>query len=128
MDCISLLRCDAPSAQWAFPEQKCNPFAVDVWCLAYLVRGLFTEGFELDPPHEIDGFEFLHELLADMSDEDPAKRPTMDKVVNRFTKIKSGFSEWKLRSRFVWDKKPFVQQLYFTLDAYPSYPLSVVSN
>jgi len=83
--------------EWAFPEQKCSPFAVDVWCPAYLVRGLFTEGFELDLPHKIDGFEFLHQLLVDMSDEDPAKRPAMDEVVNRFTKIKSGFSEWKLR-------------------------------
>jgi hypothetical protein len=38
-------------------------------------------------------------LVADMVQEDPEKRPTMDEVVNRFTEIKSRLSTWKLRSR-----------------------------
>ncbi|KAJ7852533.1 hypothetical protein B0H13DRAFT_1904580 [Mycena leptocephala] len=36
-----------------------------------------------------------------MTDEDPAQRPTMDEVVERFAKIRNGLSSRKLRSRVV---------------------------
>jgi hypothetical protein len=42
----------------------------------------------------------MHSLVADMVNEDPAKRPSMDEVVQRFSVIKAGLSEWTLRSRF----------------------------
>jgi len=45
------------------------------------------------------GFEFMESLVADMVKSDPAKRPTMDEVVARFSKIRSKLSTWKLRSR-----------------------------
>ncbi|KAJ7724555.1 kinase-like domain-containing protein [Mycena metata] len=122
--------------EWAFPEQKCNPFAVDVWCLAYTIRGWFTEGFELDEPHKVKGLEFMHGLLADMSQDDPANRPTMDVVVDRFTRIRAGLSEWKLRSRFTWEKRFFLleipqvarhwaQQLSFVVKRIPAIPSAV---
>jgi hypothetical protein len=41
----------------------------------------------------------MEALIADMVQEDPKKRPTMDEVVNRFAEIKSRLSTWKLRSR-----------------------------
>ncbi|KAJ7162165.1 hypothetical protein C8R46DRAFT_1353178 [Mycena filopes] len=111
--------------EWAFSDQ-CNPFPVDVWCLASFLRGHFTEGFERLPPRKIEGFEFMHPVLEDMSHEDPAKRPTMDVVVARFTGLKAGLSEWKLRSRVIWEKrspvldpirlaKHWAQQLYFAI-------------
>ncbi|KAJ7831886.1 hypothetical protein B0H13DRAFT_2256562 [Mycena leptocephala] len=69
--------------EFAFPDQKCNPFAVDVWRLGFLVQTYFTQ--------KRRGFEFMHSLVADMINEDPAKRPSMDEVVQ---------CEWTLRSRF----------------------------
>ncbi|KAJ7640581.1 hypothetical protein B0H17DRAFT_1148959 [Mycena rosella] len=47
--------------EWAFPDQQCNP----------LTR------FGLSEKSPILGFEFMHELVADMCPEDPAKRPSM---------------------------------------------------
>ncbi|KAJ7816970.1 kinase-like domain-containing protein [Mycena olivaceomarginata] len=95
--------------EWAFPDQKCNPFAVDVWCLGHMIRAHFTEGFSLMYRKKIEGLEFMHELVADMSQEDPAKRPTMDDVVTRFSGLRAGLSEWKLRSRFT-HKRPSVME------------------
>jgi hypothetical protein len=45
------------------------------------------------------GFDFIKPLIADMTQEDPAKRPTMNEVVTRFSEIKGKLSTWKLRSR-----------------------------
>ena len=38
-------------------------------------------------------------LIADMTQEDPQKRPTVQEVVSRFAEIRRGLSIWKLRSR-----------------------------
>ena len=40
-------------------------------------------------------------LIADMTLDDPTKRPTAQEVVSRFEGIKRGLSVWKLRSRIV---------------------------
>jgi len=47
------------------------------------------------------GFEFIEGLVADMVQDDPQKRPSMDEVVSRFDQIRNGLSSWKLRSRIV---------------------------
>jgi hypothetical protein len=47
------------------------------------------------------GFDFMIHLVADMVQDDPAKRPTIDEVVSRFDDIQHGLSSWKLRSRVV---------------------------
>ncbi|KAJ7902366.1 kinase-like domain-containing protein [Mycena leptocephala] len=86
--------------EFAFPDQQCNPFAVDVWRLGFLVQTYFTEGSVSNSTKKRRGFEFMHSLVADMINEDPAKRPSMDEVVQRFSVIKVGLSEWTLRSRF----------------------------
>jgi len=44
-------------------------------------------------------------LIADMVQEDPTKRPTMDEVVSRFSEIRNKLSTWKLRSRLVRKKE-----------------------
>ena len=41
----------------------------------------------------------MESLVADMIKTDPAKRPTMDEVVVRFSKIRNKLGTWKLRSR-----------------------------
>ena len=43
----------------------------------------------------------MEPLIADMTQEDPQKRPTAQEVVSRFAEIRRGLSFWKLRSRVV---------------------------
>ena len=47
----------------------------------------------------------MNVLIADMVQEDPKKRPTMDEVVARFSEIKNKLSVWKLRSRLIHKKE-----------------------
>ncbi|KAJ7700228.1 hypothetical protein B0H14DRAFT_3034218 [Mycena olivaceomarginata] len=106
--------------EFSFKDKKCNPFAVDVWCLGFLVQVYFTKGSDFYETKKMLGFEFMDELVADMVQEDPAKRPSMDEVVRRFTHIKARLSRWKLRSPFtsnsigiVGSTRHWVRQLYF---------------
>ncbi|KAI0253541.1 hypothetical protein BJV78DRAFT_1122973, partial [Lactifluus subvellereus] len=69
----------------------CNPFPTDVYYLGNLVREGFIQKYH--------AFEFIEPLIADMVQEDPTKRPTMDEVVTHFAEIKGKLSTWKLRSR-----------------------------
>ncbi|KAJ3832050.1 hypothetical protein F5878DRAFT_729487 [Lentinula raphanica] len=80
-------------------NEPCNPFAVDVYCLGNVIRQKFIEGDPNvdDPPRRNVGF--LRDLIADMTHDDPMKRPTMDEVVVRFEEIRKKLSWWKLRSR-----------------------------
>ena len=43
----------------------------------------------------------MEPLIADMTQEDPQKRPTVQEVASRFAEIRRGLSIWKLRSRVV---------------------------
>ena len=43
----------------------------------------------------------MEPLIAEMTQEDPQKRPTAQEVVSRFAEIRRGLSIWKLRSRVV---------------------------
>ena len=43
----------------------------------------------------------MEPLVADMTQEDPQKRPTAQEVVSRFAEIRRGLGIWKLRSRVV---------------------------
>ena len=45
------------------------------------------------------GLEFMNGLIADMTNDDPVKRPSIDEVSQRFGKILNSLSRWKLRSR-----------------------------
>ncbi|KAJ7933892.1 kinase-like domain-containing protein [Mycena leptocephala] len=78
-----------------------DPFPTDIYCLGNLIRTEFLEG---DPQRVISakvGFGFMKRLVADMVQADPAKRPTIDEVVERFEKIQKKLSWWKLRSRVI---------------------------
>ncbi|KAJ6594501.1 kinase-like domain-containing protein [Mycena capillaripes] len=118
--------------EFLLKDQKCDPFAVDVWCLGFLVQAYFTEGSELIGTPKKRGFGFLDELVAEMVQEDPAKRPNMNQVVDQFSKIKAGQSEWKLRSRFMDDQARdssalrsigfWARQLYFKARRIPAIP------
>ncbi|KAI0245370.1 kinase-like domain-containing protein [Lactifluus subvellereus] len=78
------------------PEHKdrqtpCNPFPTDVYYLGNLVREGYIQKYH--------GFTFIEPLIADMVQEDPTKRPTMNEVVTRFAEIRTKLSTFKLRSR-----------------------------
>jgi len=78
----------------------CDPFPVDVYCLGNAIRRNFLDGWEnrIKPKR---GFEFMRELVSDMVNDDPSKRPAMSEVVARFEDIVKGLSNWELRSPVV---------------------------
>lgn len=45
-------------------------------------------------------------LVAEMVQDDPSKRPTIDEVVARFDKVKKALPWWKLRARLVRRDEP----------------------
>ncbi|KAJ6481282.1 kinase-like domain-containing protein [Mycena vitilis] len=116
--------------EFAFKDRKCNPFAVDVWCLGYMIQAQFTKGSDEYGTKKVQGFEFMDDLVAEMIQEEPAQRPTMDDVVRRFSEIKAGLSRWKLRSRFTSDSHfgivqstvYWARQLYFMARRIPAIP------
>ncbi|KAH7918652.1 hypothetical protein BV22DRAFT_1041587 [Leucogyrophana mollusca] len=87
---------DKTVPEFQMSNQPRNPFPTDVYYIGSLIRGEFLRTQV--------GLEFLEPLIADMVQDDPNKRPTMDDVVSRFDAIRKGLSSWKLRSRVV-DKK-----------------------
>ncbi|KAJ7782445.1 kinase-like domain-containing protein [Mycena maculata] len=76
---------------------ECDPFPTDVYYIGNVLRTDFVEGSQFVKRKL--GFEFLRPLMADMIQPDPALRPTMDEVVERFDAIVRGLSRRKLRSR-----------------------------
>ncbi|KAF9005491.1 kinase-like domain-containing protein [Cyathus striatus] len=94
--------------------EPCDPFAVDVYCMGDFMRTRFRMvctytcssilGLIILLQGEshtaaFRGLEFLDNLIADMVQDDPKKRPTMDQVVERFSRIVEDLSTWKLMSR-----------------------------
>jgi len=77
--------------------EPCNPFPTDIYYLGNVIRKDFLEGSNVTSRKL--GFDFMRELVADMVQDDPVKRPNMDEVVARFETICNGLSSWKLRSR-----------------------------
>ena len=47
------------------------------------------------------GFDFMRELIDDMTDPDPQKRPKMSEANSRLKTIIEGLGDWKLRSPVV---------------------------
>ncbi|KAJ7502453.1 kinase-like domain-containing protein [Mycena galericulata] len=84
------------------PPEDCDPFPTDVFCLGNMICADFLQGDKSNEyKNKLYGFEFMKPLVDDMVSEDPATRPTMDEVVERFAAIRSTLGAWKLRSRVV---------------------------
>jgi serine/threonine protein kinase len=77
---------------------QCNPFKTDIYYLGNLVREEFIRKYH--------GFEFMRDLVSEMTHNDPAKRPSIDEVVVRFARICESLSELKLRSPITSKKQP----------------------
>ncbi|KAI0041032.1 hypothetical protein FA95DRAFT_1565793 [Auriscalpium vulgare] len=67
-----------------------NPFPTDIYYLGNMLRRDFVKKYY--------GFEFLESLVADMVQDDPILRPT----------INAALTTWKLRSRLVGRKDSFI--------------------
>ncbi|KAF8893551.1 kinase-like domain-containing protein [Infundibulicybe gibba] len=82
---------------------------VDVYCIGNVVHRLIDGDPRFDwivPARQ--GFKFIEPLIADMVQDDPARRLTMDEVVVRFDEILSATSSWTLRSRFARRDENFI--------------------
>jgi len=53
----------------------------------------------------------MNQLVADMVQDDPAKRPNIDDVVSRFEGIISSLPYWTLRSRLATKREPPVVRI-----------------
>ncbi|KAF5376355.1 hypothetical protein D9757_008688 [Collybiopsis confluens] len=95
-------------------NEFCDPFAVDVYCLGNVIREKFIRGepaLRLPPRRNV---EFLAELVADMTQDDPIKRPKMGEVVTRLAEIRRGLGWWKLRSRVSDKTVPLIFHLLYS--------------
>ncbi|TFY60132.1 hypothetical protein EVG20_g7534 [Dentipellis fragilis] len=83
----------APESQEDKYNIPCNPFATDIYYLGNLIRESFMQKYY--------GFGFMKELVEDMVQDDPSKRPEINEVVTRFAKIRGSLYSWKLRGRTI---------------------------
>ncbi|KAI0274579.1 hypothetical protein BGY98DRAFT_992687 [Russula aff. rugulosa BPL654] len=74
-------------------ETPRNPFRTDIYHLGNLVRHEFMRKY--------DGFEFMQDLVDEMTHVNPAERPTIEDVVTRFSCIRESQEPFKLCSRLM---------------------------
>ncbi|KAN0137409.1 hypothetical protein V8E53_004854 [Lactarius tabidus] len=74
-------------------RQPCNSFHTDIYYIGNVVRKEFMEKY--------NGFEFMENLVASMTQEDPALRPLIEDVLQEFSHIKGSLSKRKLRSAII---------------------------
>jgi serine/threonine protein kinase len=84
--------------------RRCNPFRTDIYYLGNLVREHFTLKY--------NGFDFMRELVEAMTDENPANRPTIEEVIEKFDEIRSSLSTVKLRSPIISKKDPTIFTIF----------------
>ncbi|KAH9920118.1 uncharacterized protein B0H18DRAFT_1193589 [Fomitopsis serialis] len=83
-----------------------DPFRTDIYYLGNLMRTTFFEKYR--------GFGFMKQLVADMVQDDPEKRPTIAEVGTRFDKICRRLSWWKLRTRLVAKEETGLERAVFS--------------
>jgi hypothetical protein len=70
--------------------RRCNPFQTDIYYIGNLVRQEFMK--------KCNGFEFMDDLVASMTQENPSARPPIENVLQEFSRIQASLSKGKLRS------------------------------
>lgn len=126
----------------AHPDQPCDPFAVDVYRLGNLIRRFLMTTQRTDEDlrraQTNPSLNFMADLITDMTQDDPTKRPTIDVVVSRFDEIVNGLNSSQLRSAFwpgfqnpwentlvrvLWNTpRRFVSRMINLLGRYPAIP------
>ncbi|KAL4244500.1 Protein kinase-like domain superfamily protein [Abortiporus biennis] len=71
-----------------------DPFPTDIYYVGNMVHENFL--------NKTRGLEFMSSLVADMTQDDPKKRPDIHEVVRRFNAILRELRWWTLRSRLVY--------------------------
>ena len=77
----------------------------------------------------------MRELVDAMTDEDPAKRPTIEDVIEKFDEIRSSLSSVKLRSPIISKKEPtlftifrharrLTRTLFYVIQRIPAVPVN----
>lgn len=103
-----------------------NPFHTDIYYLGNLVSREFVE--------KCDGFEFMRGLVALMTQDDPAKRPQIELVLQEFSQIRASLSKKKLRSaitsknapkvfRVTWQARQSFRTVWYIVSRRPAIPL-----
>lgn len=91
-------------------EVPADPFRTDIYCLGNLIRLTFLNvsfryfrcaSLTCIGMQHYRGFEFVEQLVADMVQDDPQKRPAIAEVETRVNEICRRLSWWKLRARLV---------------------------
>ncbi|KAH9971368.1 hypothetical protein BGW80DRAFT_1322100 [Lactifluus volemus] len=72
---------------------RCNPFHTDIYYIGNL---------------KYRGFEFMEDLVNSMTQRDPASRPLIEEVLERFGSIRQSLRMAKLRSTIISRKAPMV--------------------
>ncbi|KAF8265700.1 kinase-like domain-containing protein [Lactarius quietus] len=80
--------------------RRCNPFHTDIYYIGNLVREEFIK--------KCNGFEFMEELVASMTQDNPAERPSIEDVLREFSRIQASLSKTKLRSAITSKNTPKV--------------------
>ncbi|EMD33660.1 hypothetical protein CERSUDRAFT_107977 [Gelatoporia subvermispora B] len=93
-----------PEFQGNLRFQPSDPFPTDVYCIGNLIRERYLQEFK--------GVEFMEKLIEDMTQSDPAKRPTMTEVITRYDQLLDGLNRRKLRERLVHREENAVARLY----------------
>ncbi|KAH9173566.1 hypothetical protein EDB89DRAFT_2113863 [Lactarius sanguifluus] len=68
--------------------QHCNPFHTDIYYIGNLVRQEFMK--------KCNGFEFMEDLIASMTQVNPIERPPIEDVLQEFSRIRASLSKRKL--------------------------------
>ncbi|KAI9450986.1 kinase-like domain-containing protein [Lactarius psammicola] len=94
-----------PGGDESAPEHQsvrrlCNPFHTDIYYIGNLVRKEFIE--------KCNGFEFMENLVAKMTQDDPAVRPPIEDVLEEFSRIRASLGKRKLRSAITSKNAPKV--------------------
>ncbi|KAJ7734569.1 kinase-like domain-containing protein [Mycena maculata] len=76
---------------------ECNPFPADIYCLGNILKRHFIRSDPSCWGENHTPLQFLKPLADDMTHKNPAKRPTIGEVIQRFNKECEHLSQWHLR-------------------------------
>ncbi|KAF9803772.1 hypothetical protein IEO21_09579 [Rhodonia placenta] len=88
-----------PEFQGEGYDMAVDPFPTDIYYLGNLIRMAFLQVSRDATRLRYQNLQFLHTLIADMVQDDPQKRPPIEKVASQFTEAKSKFSSAVVRGK-----------------------------
>ncbi|KAH9035411.1 kinase-like domain-containing protein [Lactarius hengduanensis] len=110
------LRCGDKSAPEHRSGQLCNPFHTDIYYIGNLIRQEFIE--------KCNGFEFMEDLVASMTQDDPTERPPIEDVLEDKRKLRSAIIPKNVPKilRIIRQAWPSVRTLRYVVSRRPAIP------